>query len=167
MKNKMLLLAALLLLSVPAQAQWCIGGFVSFSHSWRNKTSDFSFKPDVSYGFGNVSVGASLILERYSFYDEGRYDMYFGLAPYVQYYYWSTGPLSLLVEGGVQFTRNIAPDSVYNRWEPYLTPGLEFSLSDHWSLVGYLGRLEYDSYSKTFRIGLDAASFTFGVYYGF
>ena len=76
-------------------------------------------------------------------------------------------PEKLYAEGGVDLTRNIYPDSVYNRAQFYLCPGIEYSLTDHWALMGSLGRLEYDTYSRAFALGLDAANFSFGVYYSF
>lgn len=167
MKNKLLILLAFLCLSIPAHAQWCIGGSVNFKHSGMNRSSSLTLKPDISYGFGHVSVGATLLFDLYTFYGEDRSDLSFGVNPYVQYYFWSSGNLSLYAEGGVDLTRNIFPDNTYNRAEFYLCPGIEYSLTDHWALMGTLGRLEYDTYTRAFALGLDAANFSFGVYYSF
>ena len=94
MRQKVILFAALLLLTIPVHAQWVVGGSFSFRTSASNKTNDIVFRPDVSYSFGKVSVGATLTVDCYNFYDQHRTDWSLGITPYVQYYLWSSGVLS-------------------------------------------------------------------------
>ena len=167
MRQKVILFAALLLLTIPVHAQWVVGGSFSFRTSASNKTNDIVFRPDVSYSFGKVSVGATLTVDCYNFYDQHRTDWSLGITPYVQYYLWSSGVLSFFLEGGIPYYRTINTDNSSHRFAPYVSPGLEISITDHWSVIGYLGRLEYDTQFKTFQFSAEMDSFGVGVYYSF
>ena len=50
---------------------------------------------------------------------------------------------------------------------PYLSPGMEIVLTDHWSFLGTLGRLDYDSFTKSFGFSVDGSAFSAGLYYNF
>ena len=167
MRQKLFLLAALLLFSFPLHAQWFVGGAVSFNNSQLNHTTNINFRPDIGYGFGKVNVGVVFLAEYYRFSEDNVTEWNLGISPYAQYYFWSSGILSLFLEGGVAFTRYITREEPYTRWVPYLTPGMEITLTDHWSVVGYLGRIGYDSFSKTVEIGVEMENFAVGVYYNF
>lgn len=167
MRQKVILLAALLLLALPVHAQWTLGGSFSFRASAQNQTSDITFRPDVSYSFGKVSVGATLTADLYNFHKEKRTEWTLGITPYVQYYLWSNDVLSIFLEGGIPYYRTVNTDDAYHRFAPYLSPGLEISITDHWSVIGYLGRLEYDTRYKTLQFSAEMDSFGVGVYYSF
>lgn len=169
MKQRLLLLTVLLLFALPLHAQWCLGGAFSINHTGRDKSTSLDFRPDVSYSFGRLSVGLSSTINLYSALTDGKKDqtLNFSFTPYLQYTFWSKEPFSFFLEGGLEFARVINDVNTYSHWLPYLTPGVEFSLSEHWALVTYLGRLEYDSHIR--RISFNAAfdSITAGLYYYF
>ena len=55
----------------------------------------------------------------------------------------------------------------YWNFIPYIGPGLEISLTEHWTLQGTFGRLDYNSYSRTIDFYLDGSAFSAGLYYSF
>ena len=83
--------------------------------------------------------------------------------PYVEYYFWESGPVSFFVEGGLALTWN--KGFSYN---PYVAPGISFAISDHWSVLGHIGRLGYDSLTQSLQFSISkAASLGLGLYYSF
>ena len=167
MKKIILTLIASLLLGIPAMAQWCVGGSINYGASYKEHTHSINIKPDVSYTFGNVCVGASLTIEL--FYDQSNPNptQSYGISPYVQYYVFSVGPVSLYFEGGVGILNTQYSEGPAWRFTPYINPGLSVELTEHWSVMGYLGRLEYDTYNQYLAFGLEASNFGVGVYYTF
>ena len=169
--KRIIFLAVLFLLTLgswQARAQWSIGGTIGGNHSFKNNTSNINFRPDVSYSWGSLSAGVSLLVEYYRDYNSSDpASVSLGLSPYVQYYFWEGKVISLLVEGGLDVYRSINVSNTFTRLTPYISPGIEISLSEHWSLVGYVGRLEYDSYSQTIEFDLGNGGFSAGVYYAF
>lgn len=169
MGKRFLTVIIVLCLAVPASAQWILGGAFSVSHTGRDKSTSIDFRPDISYSFGRISVGLSSTINFYHALQDGENDQTWDLsfAPYLQYSFWSDDHFSVFLEGGVQYARFISKTNPNSRWVPYLSPGVEFSFNDHWSLVTYLGRLEYDSSVR--RISFNAAFDTIsaGLYYSF
>lgn len=170
MKKILLTLLAALLLSLPSNAQWFVGGFARFMYSHDSGNSfSLNLAPDIGYSFGTLSVGASVNAYFFRGIDAEIYrpEWRLGLSPYLQYYFLQGEHVSLFLEGGVEFSYYTASDSREMRWAPYVTPGLDISLNDHWSVIGYIGRLEYDSVTKSITLGSDMGSFGLGLYYLF
>ena len=172
MKNKWFILAVFLLLSIPAQAQWFIGGRVSLNANFKDKSGGFVLRPDVGYTFKNdIAVGVNGIVDYYGYTpqpgENRSSNISFGLAPYIQYYFVRIGKVSFYLDGGVEITRQTNPDNAYWRFIPYLSPGMEIVLTDHWSFLGTLGRLEYDTFLNTLGFSLDGTGFSAGLYYTF
>lgn len=172
MSSKWYIIVALLLLSIPAQAQWFIGGRMSINANFKDKSGGFVLRPDVGYTFKNdIAVGVNGIIDYYGFSQqpgENRTsNITYGLAPYIQYYFVRIGKVSFYLDGGLEITRQNNPDNNYWRFIPYLSPGLEIVLTDHWSFLGTLGRLEYDSFTNSIAFSIDGSAFSAGLYYNF
>ncbi len=167
MKRKLFLLVFTLLLALPLHAQWYVGGAAGVSANFKDHYYGIDLRPDVGYAFDKVSVGVALSISHIGSQGEVS-SRSLGLTPYVQYYVWSSEVLSIFLEGGCTYSWNSFQDmSPYHCWEPYLSPGLEISISDHWSAVGYIGKLGYDSYLRSIDFNLDASAFQVGLYYSF
>ena len=159
-KTFILTIIGLLAVLPDAGAQFYVGG--SFHVSTRladERGTSFSISPDIGYSVGNWCLGSSI-----EWFSTGEGDGP-GLTvnPYAEYFFWSSGPLSFFVEGGIGLT-----------WcggfscTPYLAPGISFNISDRWSVMGHIGRLGYDSLEKTLEFSTSAASaLALGLYYSF
>lgn len=172
MRYKWFIIVALLLLAIPAQAQWFIGGRVSLNANFKDKSGGLTFRPDVGYTFkNNIAVGVNGIVDYYGYTDselEKRVsNITYGLAPYIQYYFVRLGRFSFYLDGGLEITRFASPHNANWRFIPYISPGLEIALTDHWAFLGTLGRLEYDSNIQSLSFSLDGTGFSAGLYYSF
>lgn len=171
MQKKWFIFVVLLFLAIPAQAQWFIGGRASINANFKDKSGGFSLRPDVGYSFKNISVGVNAIVEYYGYTpsesEKRESNITYGLAPYIQYYFVRLGRVSFYLDGGVEVTRFTAPESAFWRIVPYLSPGIDISLTDHWSFLGTVGRLDYDTYNQSLGFSVDGSAFTAGVYYTF
>lgn len=141
-----------------AHAQFYVGGSFHVNSRVTEKNSTFiGFSPDLGYSVGNWSYGACLDLT----IEDGS--TAFTANPYVEYYFWTSGPVSFFAEGGVSLTWNNGFS-----YEPYVAPGIMFTVSDHWSVLGHIGRLGYNSLNKTIEFSISkAASLSLGLYYSF
>lgn len=171
MQKKWLIFVLLLLLAIPAQAQWFIGGRASIIANFREKSAGFALRPDVGYSFKNISVGVNAVIDYYGYTpQEGEKrtsNITFGLAPYIQYYFLRLGRVSFYLDTGLEVNRYTAEDDAYWRFIPYISPGLDIAITDHWSFLGTVGRLEYDSYHRYLNFSLDGTGFSAGLYYTF
>ena len=141
-----------------ASAQFYVGGsFHINSRLSEEKSLYIGFSPDLGYTVGDWCFGSVLDL---AIQDGGAA---FTATPYVEYYFWNSGPVSFFVEGGVGLTW----DKVFS-YNPYVAPGISFAISDHWSVLGHIGRLGYDSLTKSLEFSISkAASLSLGLYYSF
>lgn len=165
MSKKIIIALTLMLLALPLRAQWYVGGGLIFNHSASNGISNFSLQPDVGYSWGRWSFGTAFSFDLYGNDDQRRPDFHFEIDPYVEYVFWESGILSFYVEGGCSFRRFIS-DNPYNQWTPYIRPGLALEITEHWAVQGTIGRLEYNTYHKTFFLEMDNG-ISVGLYYNF
>lgn len=145
-----------------ANAQFYVGGSfhvaTQFTESQNN--TQIGFSPDLGYTIGDWCIGSVFEISSISGLSKS-----FGFTanPYVEYFFWSSGALSFFVEGGVGLTWG-EHFSCY----PYIAPGICFDVSDHWSVLGHIGRLGYDTLSKTLVFTTSGASaLSLGLYYSF
>ena len=148
-----------------ANAQIAIGGHLSLSGSDRGGPVSFDFRPDISYSFADFCAGVIFRLESSDETEVRQYN--WGFSPYFQYYFWSSGPFSLLAEAGCTVTRVHPATGPVWQWEPYLSPALCIELTEHWSVLGYVGNISWDSLSHTWSASLSPDSYQLAVYYAF
>jgi len=163
MKLKTVIITAICLIafSATAKAQLYVGGFFSVGANFNeNKYISLDISPDIGYSFGDWSAGASLTLFISKNENSSTPDISVSIAPYAEYYFWRSGPLSFYLEGGVDV-------KVKTNVAPYLSPGIEISLTDHWSLMCQVGRLEYGIMTGNLNFRLDGEALSLGLYHSF
>ena len=87
MQKKWLIFVLLLLLAVPARAQWSAGGRVSINGNVGNGSFGMTLRPDISYSFKDIAVGINGIAEfdRFNSNNSTPETTYrLGLAPYIK-----------------------------------------------------------------------------------
>lgn len=143
-----------------ANAQFYVGGSVYVSTQFQETTvTHIGLTPDVGYTWGNWCFGSSFNLASTT----GRDNFTFTATPYAEYFFWSSGPVSFFVEAGVGLTWG----SRFS-FNPYVAPGISFKISDHWDVMGHIGRLAYDSIDKTLLFSTTGVgALSLGLYYSF
>lgn len=169
MKKLIILLFALVLLSTPARAQLMLGGHVGFNRDTKENSTEISIRPDVSYEIGKWAFGVFLELQFYRYKGTVANNM-IGISPYVQYTLFKNDFIYVFMEGGVPYSLRTFSDQktpTQVQWSPYIGPGLGINLTDHWSLSGTFGKLEYNTYNRTFNLSMDATAVSLGMFYAF
>ena len=172
-KSAIVLIIALLGLSLEARAQFYVGGSVSAHFGYTDaRFTSFSLYPDIGYSFGNWSVGSTINLSGYSDKNDGLSTLRLGITPYVEYFFFSAGPVSLFAEGGASmaFSHYIKTDGVPENVfyvNPYVAPGIEISLTDNFSVLCHIGRLEWNSEARDFGFSISGEALSLGLYYSF
>lgn len=144
-----------------AKAQFYVGGSFHISSEFtENPTTSIGLSPDLGYTLGDWCFGAALSLN----VTGGNQGTVFTATPYVEYFFWSSGALSFFVEGGADLDWAGSTFSFY----PYVAPGISFDISDHWSVLGHIGRLGYNTLNKQLVFTTSGASaLSLGLYYSF
>ena len=79
--------------------------------------------------------------------------------------------MSLFAEAGIGFlfTNDLVDETPKGQLfvNPYLAPGIEISLTDHFSVMCHLGRLECNSEIKDISLTMSGESLALGLYYSF
>ncbi len=171
-KTLILIVIALLGFCREASAQLYIGGSLTAHASFNNNRSTaLSIAPDIGYGFGNWNVGT--MLNAYTYHDQENpgTSLRLSVTPYAEYYFFSAGPVSLFAEAGIGllFTNDIVDEAPNGQFfvNPYLAPGIEISLTDHFSVMCHLGRLEWNSEINDINLTMSGESLSLGLYYSF
>ena len=170
MKKTLLTIIICFVAAFSANAQISLGGRMSFGGNTKDGRFEMDLSPDICYSFGDFCAGAILELSFTNKNSEGSPQLYsIGGTAYLQYYFWSAGPVSLFAEADIKATRELynPEEKAELRWKPSLSPGLEIKLSDHWSVIGYLGEISWDSISTSWNVSLSPSDYSLGVYYTF
>ena len=190
--KKVLLMAAFAVATLTANAQFYVGGSVSFNSEKAGKDADavtsFKLAPEFGYALSeNFAVGAEI-----SFSSSNGEDNAFGIkdpmtgelakvkgdksystfrvAPYARYTFYKTGIASFFVDGGFGLGSHKVKDmDAETVWHVGLRPGIALNVSDHVSLISELGWLGYQHRENWSRISLNAnqSALKLGVYYTF
>ena len=171
-KTILIVIIALLGLSQQAKAQLYVGGSLGFNAGFNDERfSSVSISPDIGYGYGNWNFGAVLNINTFSNNNDGLASLRLGITPYVEYYFFSAGPVSLFAEAGIGLIHAMyfTADDPKNQFlfNPYLAPGIEVSLTDHFSVMCHLGRFEWDSETSNLGFSMSGESLALGLYYSF
>ena len=171
-KTIIIAIIALLGLSREASAQLYIGGSLTAHAGFNNSRSiSVSIAPDIGYGFGNWNVGTVFNAYAFNSEDEPGTSLRLSVTPYAEYYFFSTGPVSLFAEAGIGFlfTNDLVDEAPKGQLfvNPYLAPGIEISLTDHFSVMCHLGRLEWNSEINDVNLTMSGESLALGLYYSF
>ena len=171
-KTIIIAIIALLGFSREASAQLYIGGSLTAHASFNNSRSiAVSVAPDIGYGFGNWNVGTMLNAYTYHDQEEPGSSLRISVTPYAEYYFFSAGPVSLFAEAGIGFlfTNDLVDEAPKGQLfvNPYLAPGIEISLTGHFSVMCHLGRLEWNSEINDISLTMSGESLALGLYYSF
>ena len=171
-KTIIIAIIALLGLSREASAQLYIGGSLTAHASFNNNRSiAVSVAPDIGYGIGNWNVGTMLNAYTYHDQEEPGTSLRLSVTPYAEYYFFSAGPVSLFAEAGIGFlfTNDLVDEAPKGQLfvNPYLAPGIEISLTDHFSVMCHLGRLEWNSEINDISLTMSGESLALGLSYSF
>ena len=171
-KTIIIAIIALLGFSREASAQLYIGGSLTAHAGFNNSRSiSVSIAPDIGYGFGNWNVGTVFNAYAFNSEDEPGTSLRLSVTPYAEYYFFSAGPVSLFAEAGIGllFTNDISDEAPHGQLfvNPYLAPGIEISLTDHFSVMCHLGRLEWNSEINDISLTMSGESLALGLYYSF
>ncbi len=168
MKKILITLVLCCMAAWQAHAQFAIGGHISFGGNTKSNNFTVDFRPDLSYTFGDFCAGVTLRFDFYDNPDNNDRQIGWGFTPYLQYYFWSLGRVSLLAEAGLDVARtNFYPEDRPWLFEPYLSPGLSIELTEHWSVMGYLGRVSWESQNHNWIFSLSPEGYSLAVYYTF
>ena len=164
-KKIILAMVVLVAFAQVASAQFYIGGSVQFNTEFRgDNPMEIALAPDLGVSFGDWCIGSVFSLSGSRNNASGWEGLCFSVTPYVEYFFWESGPVSFYVEGGAGLTW----DSSAFSCTPYIAPGICFSLSDHWDVMGLIGGLEYDTLTKSLSFGNSGFSdLSVGLYYTF
>ena len=191
--KKVLLMAAFAVATLTANAQFYVGGSVSFNSEKAGKDADavtsFKLAPEFGYALSeNFAVGAEI-----SFSSSNGEDNAFGIkdpmtgelakvkgdksystfrvAPYARYTFYKTGIASFFVDGGVGF--NFFNEDRGMVIGIGVRPGVKIAASEKVDLVAKLGYLGYQFANEKagegskFGLGIDNTNISFGVFYNF
>ena len=172
--KKMLLIIAVMMVSLAAQAQeWYLGGGVSL---WRNTDIDktsFSISPDLGCVLNEKwAIGAEFSYA-YKGMEEDLSMNSLAIAPYARYTYFENKLIHLFVDMGFGFsTSKVKHAEAENGFEVGVKPGLAVRLDHHFSFVTKVGFLGYrDDYHHStmngFGVDLKGEHISIGIEYEF
>lgn len=172
--KKMLLIVAVMMVSLAAQAQeMYLGGGISL---WRNTDIDktsFSITPDFGYVFNEKWAFGGEVAYAHSSVDNGLSQNSFAIAPYARYSFFENKIVRLFLDMGfgVSTTKVKHADSETG-FEVGVKPGLAIKLDHHFSLVSKIGFAGYrDDFhghkGEGFGVDLNGEHISLGIEYEF
>lgn len=175
--KKIIMIAAIAMASVTANAQVWVGGALGFNVE-NNKTTDvstttFSVIPEIGYNFDeNWAAAVDFGFTSESTDVNGsKAKTSFSVSPFVRYTYAKAGNVSFYLDGGFGITSyNNDGGSVFNVG---VRPGIAVAASEKISFAASLGWIGYTNYDKKagnkdkFGLNVSGEALKFGVYYNF
>ena len=171
--KKILLMAAIAVSSIAANAQVWVGGAVSYNYDSQNDVADsyITIAPEVGYNLDESwALGIDLNFQFRTGDQVNR--TIFGVTPFARYTFFRSGIASLFVDGGF----NIGALKYENAdsqttWGVGVRPGLALAVTPKLSFVTKLGYLGYQNSDindhKQFGLGVNGEGLSFGLYYNF
>ena len=192
-----MMIAAMMVAAVSANAQVWIGGEVGFNTSTNTvkvngvstdeTTNNFTIAPEIGYNLsdkwavavkvafahsGNNAQVAALVA---NWGINNATTNAFAINPYARYTFVKFEKVNLFVDGGVGYTHTKAGDAKNNQFAIGLMPGVAVNLNEKLSFVAHVGFLGYenekvkgdDKSTNTFGFDLNGNALSFGVYYNF
>ena len=179
--KKIMMIAAMMVAAVSANAQVYLGGGVGVATSSYdgNSTTVWSILPEVGYnindkwavgtviGYGESKVKVAGVSEKVKT---------FQVSPYARYTFVKFDHVNLFIDGGVGYKHEDYAGMKTNTFGIGLKPGVAVNLNEKLSFVAHVGFLGYkydkDDYegakaANTFGLDLDGTNLSFGLYYNF
>ncbi len=177
--KKILMMAALAVASLSANAQTWVGGSLGFDYediSNQDSKTYFSFAPTVGYNLSedwaialqlSVAFGSDGVSELHT---SGLKTQDIVFAPFARYTFARVGAASFFLDGGFGFGSHKLDDAdAQNQWHIGIRPGVSFNIGGNFSLVGtagYLGYRHMDDYNH-FGLKADNELGSVGLFYTF
>lgn len=170
--KKLLLVLAVTVTSVAANAQVFVGGKLGLLHTDNTilKNTEVTIAPEVGYQLNEKwAIGTELSYTLNS--PKGGLDVsLFEFNPYVRYTAANWGAVSFIVDGGVglNWAKVEGADSEFG-WSAGIKPGLAVNLGKRFTFITHLGELGYADVANTKAYGykFDTSSVDFGVIFNF
>ena len=144
--KKLLLIAAFLVASISASAQFYFGGQVGFSRNATDNITTLTIAPEVGYSFNDRWSFGGVLDYDYSYRNKLDLNI-FEISPYARYKYASVSDdnLKFFVDCGVGFgvqkAKGFDAGFIYHIG---LRPGVSYSFNQHWSIVAHLSQLGWE-----------------------
>ena len=173
--KKMLLILAVMMVSLAAQAQeMYLGGGISL---WRNTDIDktaFSISPDFGYVMNEKWAFGGELAFAYQGMEDDLHETSFAIAPYARYSYFQNKIVRLFLDlgFGISYNKIKHADSTTG-FQIGIKPGLAVKLDHHFSLVTKIGFAGYrDDFhghksGNGFGVDLEGEHISFGIEYEF
>ena len=190
--KKIMMIAAMMVAAVSANAQVWIGGEVGFNTttntvkvngvSTDETTNNFTIAPEIGYNLDdNLAIGiafgyaAGSTSAAWNLTDPNEDLKVFEVSPYVRYTLVKLGSVSIFADGGIDYAHIDNDGDKANAFGVGIKPGLAVTLTPKLSFVSHFGMLGYqqakadhDGAEAISTIGLDLSNnLSFGLYYNF
>lgn len=170
--KKFLLVLAVAVSSVAANAQVFVGGKLGLWHNSKADATNVTIAPEVGYALNNKwTLAAELSYELQEKAFSGKDLNTYSFNPYVRYTAASWGPVNLIFDGAVNLGwEKIKGADAQFAWGVGVRPGLAVNLTPRVSFVstlGFVGYRDSDISGETFGYNLSSKDVSFGVYYNF
>ena len=179
--KKIMMIAAMMVAAVSANAQVYLGGSVGVATSSYdgNSTTVWSILPEVGYNLNEkwalgmtIGYGESRVKVKNAGTEKVKT---FQVSPYDRYTFVKFDKINLFVDGTVGYQHENYAGVKTNTFGLGFKPGIAVNLNDKLSFVAHAGFLGYenskvkgdDKSTNSFGFGINGNSLSFGVYYNF
>ncbi len=149
-----------------AHAQFYVGGSFEVTSQFKSQgNTSINLSPDLGVSVGDWCFGSAIGFS-YDHFSSQKNQFSFSLTPYAEYFFWSSGPFSFYVEAGMDLKWNPTGTGTSFDCVPYLDPGVSFTITEHWAVMGQVGILSYSTLEKQLTFGnKNFAALSLGLYY--
>lgn len=161
--KKLMMIAAMMVAAISANAQAYIGGSVGFlttSYAGESTTS-WSILPEFGYNLNENWAVGMLIGYGESGSDDDKVKT-LQVSPYARYTAVKLNKVNVFLDGGVAYANTDYAGAKLNTFEVGIKPGVAVNLDEKLSFVAHFGFLGYD-YSKAKGADEGASSFGFNL----
>ena len=179
--KKIMMIAAMMVAAVSANAQVYLGGSVGVATSSYdgNSTTVWSILPEVGYNLNEkwalgmtIGYGESRVKVKNAGTEKVKT---FQVSPYARYTFVKFDKINLFVDGGVGYMHENYAGTKTNTFAIGFKPGVAVNLNEKLSFVAHVGFLGYenekvkgdDKSTNSFGFDLNGNALSFGVYYNF
>ena len=127
-------------------ADWYTGGQVTFGRTTQSssglKTTQVTVLPEIGVNLnGKIAVGSTLGVSYRKAGSEEK--TVFRINPYLRYYFYQNDRIGLFADGGVDLGMGRADGDFACEFGIGIRPGIQFHVTDRFSLVAHVGFLGY------------------------
>jgi hypothetical protein len=173
--KKIMMIAAMMVAAVSANAQWYVGGTLGYSYQ-KNKNTDvktntFTILPEVGYNLNeNWAVGGKI---GYGYEKTGDIKTNtFIVNPYVRYTFVKLEKVNFFCDGGFEYDYVKTGEAKGNGFGINFRPGVAVNLNEKVSFVAHFGKFGWDTFKwkdaesvNNVDLGVNLAAIDFGLYF--